>query len=527
MKWKIAAVILIFALILLPPLLLRPEHAATPANNTEAERLVVITPHNDAIKTESANAFARYYREKFGRDIVIDYRAPGGTSDIVRFIAERFKIEFRDYAEKNGIQWTDSVAAGFADSRTDRSPKAAAEVKAARKLFLASDVGIGIDLMYGGGVFDMARQADSGFAVDAGIVREAPELLDPAIVPESFGGEKIYDKGGRYYGLCLSTFGICCNDDRLAEMADRTPPKRWADLASPRFFNNLVLADPSKSGSANKCYEIILQQCMAERNSAAAGWTAGLNLLKRMFANASFITDSAGKVARDVASGAAAVGMAIDTYGLTEREWNELQFRGKAHFRYIAPEGGTAVSTDPVQLLRGAPNRHAAKEFIKFMLSPAGQKILCFRPGTPGGPEKFNLRRPPVRRDLYDKKYESLRCDPDYNPYDSGASFVYRPQWTGKYYSLLRILIRTTMLDCHDELKAAWRAILNAGGPEKVPEAMREFDWLPFDYSHASEAASSLSGNSGTLEPVRVRQRWRSEMRRHYLLAEKLAKEGR
>lgn len=156
-----------------------------------------------------------------------------------------------------------------------------------------------------------------------------------------------------------------------------------SDLAAPRFYNTLALADPSKSGSANKCFEILIQQCMADSGSPDKGWEEGLNLIKRIFGNARNLTDSAGKIPRDVAAGNAAAGMAIDTYGFTEQEWNELQFGGTPHFFYVPPEGGTAVSADPVQMLRGAPNRKAAEAFIDFLLSIEGQKLHAFKTGTP------------------------------------------------------------------------------------------------------------------------------------------------
>ena len=521
MKKKIIAVIIIFAVILLPPILKRDKGAAPVIPDPDSERLVIITPHSDSIKTETGNAFREYYKKKYGKDIVLDFRAPGGTSDIVRFIADRYKIEFRELCEKNGIEWTSAVAAGFSDASTDRNPNADPQVKKARKLFLSSDTSIGIDLMYGGGVFDMSRQAARGFAVNGKI---DPSYLSADKMPAEFGGEKIYDPNGKYYGLCLSTFGICANTDRLAEMKNPAPPERWADLGSPRFYNNIVVADPSKSGSANKCYEIILQECMAAVNSPEKGWINGLNLIKRIIANAVFVTDSAGKVTRDVASGCAAAGMAIDTYGLTEQEWNTLQF-GEPHFLYIAPKGGTAVSPDPVQMLRGAPNPEAARAFIEFMLSE-GQKILCYKAGVPGGPKEYALRRPPVLKELYKQEYRQFRSDPDYDPYSSGADFVYRPQWTGKYYNLLRIVIRVLMLDCQDEMKSAWKAIIQAGGPEKVPEAMKEFNALPFTYAEASKASKALNAENPR-DVVRTKRAWRDGMRKHYQKAAELAAEGR
>ena len=525
MKLKFLIVCIIMTVILLPPLLLRPKTPETKRKvSEESEKLIIITPHNESIKSEWEKAFQKYYLKKYGKRIEFDYRAPGGTSDIMRYIANRYQAEYRRWREARNLSWNSAVATGFSLAKLPKD--ASEEVREARKLFLESDVSIGIDLMAGGGVFDLSRNAASGFAVDAGIAKIRPDLLAPEIIPFSFGGENLYDKQGRYYGLCLSTFGICCNMDRLAEMKDKTPPKRWDDLAQTRFFNNIVIADPTKSGSANKCFEVLIQQHMAELKSPDAGWREGLNTIKRIIANASAITDSAGKVTRDVSAGAAAAGMAIDTYGLTEREWNEIQFRGPPHFQYITPEGGTAVSPDPIQLLRGAPNREIAIEFIAFLLSEEGQKIMAFKPGTPGGPEKQALRRPPIRRDLYAPEYLKFRSDPDYDPYRSGSSFQYHPEWTGKYYTLLRRTIRIVMLDCLDELRSAWKAIIDAGGPEAVPEAMEYFNKLPYEYKNASEAAQLLrpSATRSAVDAARTARAWRDSMRESYRKAEAAAR---
>ena len=379
--------------------------------------------------------------------------------------------------------------------------------------------------MAGGGTFDMQRHAKRGFAVDGGAQKRHPEYFADDVIPRSFGGDELYDKDGRYYGVVLSTFGICYNADRIAELADPAPPKRWADLAAPRFYNTIALADPSKSGSANKCFEILIQQCMADSGSPDKGWEEGLNLIKRIFGNARNLTDSAGKIPRDVAAGNAAAGMAIDTYGFTEQEWNELQFGGTPHFFYVPPEGGTAVSADPVQMLRGAPNRKAAEAFIDFLLSIEGQKLHAFKTGTPGGPARHALRRPPIRRDLYAPEYREYRSDPDYNPYESGASFVYRPELTGPYYGLLRILIRAIALDPQPELQRAWKAIIDAGGPEKVPQAMRAFSRLPFPYAEIADANRALRRDA--VEVAAVIRNWSESARLNYLEAERLAKEGK
>ena len=527
MTRKILTAALPLLVLLAIPFFLRPKQEADGKSSGPADKLVIISAHNESIRHEYEQAFRKFYREKTGREIELDFRSPGGSSDIVKYIADRFEAEFRREFESdpaNG-EWTDEIARRYAEPGVENDPDAPEEVKKARRLFLDSNVGIGIDLMAGGGTFDMQRHAKRGFAVDGGAQKRHPEYFKPEIIPQSFGGDELYDKEGRYYGVVLSTFGICYNKDRVAELEDPTPPKRWADLGEPRFFNTISLADPSKSGSANKCFEVLIQQCMADSGSPEKGWEEGLNTIKRIFGNARNLTDSAGKIPRDVAAGNAAAGMAIDTYGFTEKEWNELQFDGKPHFFYVAPEGGTAVSADPVQMLRGAPHREAAELFIDFLLSPEGQKLHAFKVGTPGGPEKHALRRPPIRCDLYNPEFREFRSDPDYNPYESGASFVYRPELTGPYYSLLRILIRCIALDPQPELQRAWKAIIDAGGPEKVPQAMAAFNRLPFPYSEIAEENAKL--REGAVEVAALCRKWSDSARENYLEAERLAKEGK
>ena len=542
MKARILPALLLLAAVLALPFLFRLRDNRTAGLLEKHDTLVVISAHSEPMKYEFEVGFRKYYKKKFNRNIVIDWRAPGGTSDIVRYISDRYEAEFRFAWESDpdNPPWNANIAAAYKNPNILQDPTANQEARQARLKFLQSNVGIGIDVFAGGGTFEHARQARIGYGVDGGIRKRHPEFLSPDIMPQNFGGDEIYDKNGRFYGVCLSSFGICCNLDRLQEMK-QPQPAGWRDLGRKEFFNTVIAADPTKSGSANKCFEIILQQEMhnavVPRNAQKPsmeqldrGWANGMNLIKRILANTRTITDSAGKVTRDVAAGEGTLGMAIDFYGLTEQEWNEfLLGKGKSVIRYIAPEGGTAVSADPVQLLRGAPHKEAAEAFLDFLIGPEGQKLLDFKVGAPGGPVKYALRRSPVRRDLYQPQYRSCRADPDYNPYEAGLSFIYRADWTGRYFTLIRILIRCIALDVQDELRAAWKAIILAGGPEKVPQAYAEFCKLPFRYREAAQAASQLrvSRTRTAVEVAAVCRQWSSNARRQYLRAARLAEEGK
>ena len=517
------------ALLALPFALRQKEPGgASPVADSNTDTLVIISAHNKAARDEYARAFGEYYYKKHGRRIKLDFRTVGGTSAISKYLSDRFEAEFRAYYEKKHPgEWDDEVAKAFADDKIDpNDPKVPEKLRRARREFLESGVGIGIDIMAGGGTYELSRNARIGYAVDARVMERHPEYFSPGVIPASFGGDRLYDKHGRYYGVVLSTFGISYNSDRIRELGGR-PPERWSDLGEPRFLNTLAVADPTKSGSANKCFEIVLQQVMSEERSPEKGWAPGLNLIKRIFANARNISDSASKVVRDVCEGDAAAGMAIDTYGISEEFWSAKVFDGEPHCFYVTPKGGTAVSADPIQLLRGAPNRKAAEEFIDFLLSVEGQKLHCFKVGAPGGPAINSLNRPPVRKDLYTPENRKHFFKPDYNPYESGADFTYNPKWTGKYFNLLRVLFKSIAIDPHDELVAAWREICAAGGPDKVPpQVMAEFNYLPFDYAGAAQAAEALKSGKPA-EIARLTRTWSDEARRHYRNAARLARAAR
>ena len=509
------------------PFLLRPESEKRSAPAENVDRVVIVSAHNKAVRDEYERAFRSYYRAKHDRDVEVDFRTPGGTSDIVRFIADRYEAEFRFYCEKRGLPWSADIAANFSNQRL--APGDDSDAARARKEFLKSDVGIGIDIFAGGGTFDQSRMAARGFAVDGGVKQRHPELFNDAVIPQSFGGDRLYDPDGRYYGVVLSTFGICYNVDRLAELADPAPPQKWSDLAEVKYFNTLALADPSKSGSANKCFEIVIQQHMAEAGDPAAGWRTGLSRIRRMFANTRRLSDSASQVVRDISDGNAAAGMAIDTYGISEMTWSAAHFDGRSRIVYVTPRGGTAVSADPVQLLRGAPNRRVAEEFIDFLLSREGQLLHALRRGVPGGPVKNPLNRPPVRKDLYTAENRRNFFKSDYDPYESGADFVYHPEWTARHYGLLRILLKTIAIEPHAELQAAWQEIIAAGGPEKVPEAMAQFDALPFEYADADAASELLRTGSGrsAADVAATLREWSDFARNHYREAARLAAAGK
>lgn len=512
------------AVLIAIPILLRPAGERRSAGELS---LVIITPHNEAIRYEFERAFPKWYAQHHpGQTVRLDWRAPGGTSDATRYIDDQFRTAFRQWWTANRGPWTREVAEAFNNKNVDPAdPKQSEVARQARQAFLDSNVGIGIDLFFGGGQFDHHNQGRMGHAVDAGLAARHPEWFRPEIIPGEYSGEIFYDSKGRYYGACLSAFGICYSPDRLRLLADPSPPTHWEDLGDPRFYGQTAVADPTKSGSINKCFEMLLQEQMAQHpQDLDAGWAQGLNLIKRIGGNARYLSDSASKVPLDVARGDTVAGMCIDFYGRSQGDFTAFQ-GGSERIVYRTPAGGSSISVDPIQLLRGAPQRELAIEFMEFVLSDDGQKLWNYRVGEPGGPLRYALRRLPVRRDLYTPAHRVHMSDPTADPYLDSAKFKYQAAWTGPYFGLIRTLIRTMVLDPAPELQAAWGAIVAAGGPAKVPQAMAEFERLPFPYAEAKAARDRLNGDP--LPVLQVQREWCEFFRARYQRAAELARAGK
>ena len=384
--------------------------------------------------------------------------------------------------------------------------------------------------MFGGGEFDhRISLADKGYVVDVGIIQAMPEVFRDDVMPQTLAGETIYDRRGRYVGTALSSFGIVANPDRLSGLG-LASPTTWEDLAAPALLGAVEMADPSKSGSITTCYVMMIQERMQRAVKSAggvtpmaldAGWNDGLLLIRRMAGNARHITDSASRVPRDVGRGDAVAGMSIDFYGRAEAEWT-LSQSGRERVVFSVPVGGTSIAADPISCFRGAPHHDLALAFMRFVLSVDGQRLWNYRVGEPGGPQRYALRRWPVRRDLYGPEPRSHMSDPGDDPFALAAGFTYQPAWTGPYFDLIRTTIKAVVLDPRPELEEAWRAIIAAGGPAKVPQAMAEFAWLPYAHQEAAAAKEALAKDR-----VATVRRWCIEAQEHYRAARRLAEQGR
>ena len=445
MKAKALVIFSLLALIVALPLVLR--RASQTDTAAAADRLIILTPHNETIRQEFGEAFARYWRETTGRGVYLDWRSPGGSSEI-RMVLD----------------------AGFQAAReTGRD-------------------GMGVDLLFGGGEPDFAEQARKGRLLPLAVFTRHPEWFAPdGPILEAFTGERFVSPDRVWVGTCLSQFGICFNPAVLRRL-QLSAPTTWDDLGDPRYAGNLALSDPTKSGSVARSFELVVhaeikrsvETSDSPRDAAiAAGWEAGLRLIQRMAANSRYFTDSASRIPQEVGQGNAAAGMCIDLYGrsfaadLTTRD-------GSPRVVWRAPLGGTTLSADPIGVLKGAPHPDLAQAFVEFCLSPAGQTLWFGKPGTPGGPRDRALHRLPIRRDLYTPAYLLHATQPNLHPFESRDLLTYQRELTGGAFNTLRKIVRVMCIDSHDEMKSAWQALIAAGMPADALAVFADVSSLPY-----------------------------------------------
>jgi ABC-type Fe3+ transport system substrate-binding protein len=529
----LAAALLI---VLVGPVFFRPEQDARPRAGERT--LTVITPHNESIRYEFGQAFAAWHEARSGQRVRVDFRTPGGTSEIARFIDGEFLSAFQNHWENTLRRpWTENVKRGFSDPKLtpDAAPGDDTPEMQARRAFLESNVGCKLDVFFGGGAYDFQQASAKGQLVDSGFIAAHPELFGEGEgqIPVKLSGEPFYDPKGRWIGNVVSAFGIVYNSDVLEKLGITEPPRRWSDLADPRYFRHIALANPTQSSSINRAFEMVIQQQIAQEiagrqtsdadpAAVAAGWERAMRLLQRIGANARYFTDSSTKPSLDVGAGDCAAGMTIDFYARFQAE--ALAHRGTPYLHYVDAEGGTSIGVDPIGMFRGAPDAVLAREFIAFVMSVEGQKLWNWKAGTPGGPRRYALRRLPVLPLLYAEEFKPLRSDPAVQPYEMARGFTYRDAWTSKLFRAQAFIVRVMCIDPHEELTEAWRALIAAGFP---PEAAAEFDRVSHvSYSAAIERIQPVLGPNKIGE-VRLAKELADIFREQYRRAADLARAGR
>ena len=127
--------------------------------------LVVVSPHIAVIRDEFSSGFSAWHLKKFKTPVRIDWRAIGGTTEIMRYITGEYVSSFRAFRKRSNHAWPDG-ASDAAVSKRKPSDEILAEIwndfrahdDAARYTIL-------IDVFFGGGTYDHSSAARQGLTV--------------------------------------------------------------------------------------------------------------------------------------------------------------------------------------------------------------------------------------------------------------------------------------------------------------------------------------------------------------------------
>lgn len=172
--------------------------------------------------------------------------------------------------------------------------------------------------------------------------------------------------GAAFYPFALSSIGWA---QRRASYLPQ--PVEWDDLLRPVYAGKIAMTRPSRSGTTHMFVERFLQ---------VRGWEGGWAWLLALSGNLTTLTSRSFGVVDGVEKGRFEIGITIDFLALSRAE-NGLSFRY-----------GRPVMVMPAQIgiLKGGASPDLAVRFVRFVLSPEGQRLLL-RP---------EIRRVPILPEL-------------------------------------------------------------------------------------------------------------------------------
>ncbi|MBO6676333.1 MAG: ABC transporter substrate-binding protein [Rhizobiales bacterium] len=175
--------------------------------------------------------------------------------------------------------------------------------------------------------------------------------------------EGLMDPEGYYFSTKLITTGIVYNT------AAPFQPDNWLDLLRDEAIGQVRIPSPLTSGAALIHLETLTSnldmgweyyELLAARDTIAAGGNGG--------------TFNA------VAGGEQLFGMVVDFLAIREKA-------NGAPVEFVFPSEGVSAVTEPVAILSTAQNPEAAKAFVDFLLSPAGQQLAADQGYVPAHPD--------------------------------------------------------------------------------------------------------------------------------------------
>ena len=414
----------------------------------KVEHLTIVTPHNEMIRSAFENAFSDWHHEKHGSYVQIRWVATG-TPQCVQYVQEAGRPDF---------------------------------VPAGRPI---------PDVMFGGGPLDYQVIADQGLS-------RAVDLADvESDLPSAVMGTATRDSENCWHSSALSSFGILVAGKSCGQRGIAAPAS-WEDLADPRFYGWLAVADPERSGSNRHCLIMIFQKY---------GWEEGWGLIMRIAANCRALVGGSDEVIHNVSAGNCLAGFCVNFNAL-----RQIEQRGTDVLAYVVPSDAGAITPDPVSVLTYALHPVIGERFARFCVGEAGQRTWGFKAEFRGG-HNDTLFRYPINPKFYAEHQDKLGV-PD-NPFEMSTILPPDPELERKLTRIVGPLLLAACGDNHVALQRCWRKIIDAGMNEA---ALAELLKPAMSESEAYESGARYRQGGETAEALM--NDWSERFRRKYARVE-------
>ena len=167
---------------------------------------------------------------------------------------------------------------------------------------------------------------------------------------------------GKYIPLYGGVLGWAVNDKLLKEKG-LAPPKKWTDLADPRYKGLLAMPNPNTSGTGYTMLATVLQ---------VYGDDKGWDLMKQIHKNMAQYTRSGADPGLLTGRGEVAVGVTF-AHDVVDQILKGFPVTAGA------AEDGTGYEIGGLSLIKASPNRDTATKFIDWALTPEAQKLAAER----------------------------------------------------------------------------------------------------------------------------------------------------
>ena len=244
-----------------------------------------------------------------------------------------------------------------------------AQLQAIEQAFEAKYPTVDMEYYYAGGgklVTKMTTEAKDGGQIASDVVWlgdpsdyesfKANGWLEPYVSPETEHIAKEYmDPEGYYTAGRLVTMGIAWNVG-LVDEADA--PKTWNDLLDPKWFNQIIMTDPSQASTTKYWMAAMMQ---SEKY--------GPDYFQKLRDNGVELESGTTATHNRVADASYQVGICLDYVSA-----NLIAEGSPMAFHYTTED--VITMTSPIAIIKGCANEDNAKLLMDFILSKDGQEVL-------------------------------------------------------------------------------------------------------------------------------------------------------